>query len=321
MKSDAFATGGYLMAATIFICGFRASWGWLSSFKTPAHGKRNLQLLVQAATSTDDDNKLDSPLATDRFLFDTSDAHVIQAAAMVTQQSCELLGVKSIGVDYGLVKTGIASTVGYQPKPIAILSTTQLCHQILDIVKSEQATQIIVGLPLHKNGTEAEQTQLTRLFAHNLTLLVRQELGPHVPVLLWDERYTSKYAAALANSKQNPNNRQDLYGTLDADAACIILEHYYTLNGVGAQQVKLPEELEAECLQIYQIAREEKDSRLQQSMEQRMGGISKQRQQAMEQTRLLEAELEKQGLLGVSRKQKKSKKKREKRGPWLLPGA
>jgi putative holliday junction resolvase len=308
----------------VLLCGFTASWGWLSSFKASSHhGKiNNVQL---AAADNNNNAKLDS--SSDRFFLDASDVHVIQAAAAVTQQSCELLGIKSIGVDYGLVKTGIASTVGYEPKPIAILATTNLCHQILDIVKSEQATQVIVGLPLHKNGTEAEQTQLTRMFANNLTLLVRQELGPKVPVFFWDERYTSKYAAALANSKQkqNPNNnnnrQQDLYGTLDADAACIILDHYYTLNGVGAQEVKLSQELEAACLRTYQIACEEKDSQRQQSMEQRMGGLSKQRQQAMEQGRKLEAELEKQGLLGSSRKQKKNKKKREKRGPWLSPGA
>ena len=273
--------------------------------------------------ATDDSYSNTHRYDSDRFSFDASDAHVIRAAAEVTQQSCELLGVKSIGVDYGLVKTGIAVTAGYQPKPIAIVSTTNLCQQVVQIVKSEQATQIIVGLPLHKNGTEAEQTQLTRLFAHNLTLLVRQEFGPTVPVLLWDERYTSKYAAALANSQHtNSNNRrQDLYGTLDAEAACIILEHYYALNGAGAQQVKLSDDLEAQCLQVYQVTCEEKDKQLRRATEQRIGGQSTKRQHAMEAARNLEAELERQGLLGVSRKKKSNKKKREKRGPWLVPGA
>ena len=37
--------------------------------------------------------------------------------------------------------------------------------------------------------------------------------------------------------------RQDLYGTLDADAACIILEHDYSKNGEGHHPVLVPKAL------------------------------------------------------------------------------
>lgn len=43
-----------------------------------------------------------------------SSASYINAAASLTQETCRLLGVKSIGVDYGLARTGIAVTVGYE---------------------------------------------------------------------------------------------------------------------------------------------------------------------------------------------------------------
>jgi hypothetical protein len=39
---------------------------------------------------------------------------LIRAAASLTQDSCRLLGVKSVGVDYGLSRTGIAATVGFE---------------------------------------------------------------------------------------------------------------------------------------------------------------------------------------------------------------
>lgn len=171
------------------------------------------------------------------------------AAAAFTQESCHLLGIKSLGVDYGLVRTGIAVTVGYNPQPLEILvveppesssrndsdivvtnndGRTIIAQRVTQIASREQVQQIIVGLPLHKNGTDAEQTHLTRAFASELAVLVLKELGPNIPVLLWDERYTSKEAAARAHSK-DPN--RDLYGTLDADAACIILENFYNDNG------------------------------------------------------------------------------------------
>jgi putative transcription antitermination factor YqgF len=247
------------------------------------------------------------------------DSHLVDAAAAVTQQSCQLLGVKSVGVDYGLVRTGLAATVGYSPKPLAILSdlnSTEVCHQVIKHCKAEQASQIIVGLPLHKNGTEAEQTNVTRIFATELATIALQTLGPKVPVYMWDERYTSKEAAARAHS-HDPNRW--LHGTLDADAACIILEHYYNSNGKDAHQVLPPKEVQEECIRVWEIARNREEESLRAAMEQRQGGRTLKRQEAMERARQLEAEMAKDGILGQSRKQKK-KKNRKKRGPWLVPG-
>lgn len=109
--------------------------------------------------------------------------------------------LRSIGVDYGLSRTGIAITTGgYQPRPLTILSglnnTQQLSSCIVDYVLSERATNIVLGLPLHKNGTSSEQSSLTRIFGMELLKEVRRRCGPSVHVHLWDERYTSKEAAA-----------------------------------------------------------------------------------------------------------------------------
>lgn len=249
-------------------------------------------------------------------------SELVDAAAAVTQQFYTLLGIKSIGVDYGLVRTGLAVTVGYNPKPIAILAdlnSTQLCQEIVKHCKAEHASQIIVGLPLHKNGTEAEQTSLTRMFAEKLTTVVLQQLGPKVPVFMWDERYTSKEAIARAHS-QNPD--QYLYGQLDADAACIILEHYYNNNGKDAQQVLVPKEVEEQCMRSWEMGRFAEEEKVKMAVEKRFKSSSTVRQEAMARARQLESEMERDGKLGQSRKQKKKeKKKREKRGPWLIPGS
>lgn len=257
---------------------------------------------------------------------DYFDSHMFDAASAVTKESCRLIGVKSVGVDYGLVRTGVAATVGYDPKPLAILtglSSTDCCQQIIRYCQSEQASQIVVGLPLHKNGTEAEQTIVTRTFANELAATALRTLGPNVPVVMWDERYTSKFAAARIQSRnggERMDPRQDLYGTLDADAACIILEHYYSKNGEGHHPVSVPKAQQGECLRAYEASRIENEQAALAAKELRSGGRSTQRQEAMERARQLEAEMAKEGKLGVSRKKKKKKKKmRAKRGPWLTP--
>lgn len=105
---------------------------------------------------------------------------IMSAAAAITKESCQLLGVKSVGVDYGLVRTGVAVTIGYDPKPLRILkdlNNTEVSQQVIEICSAEKANQVIVGLPLHKNGTEANQTKITRAFASELANHVIRNLG------------------------------------------------------------------------------------------------------------------------------------------------
>ena len=243
---------------------------------------------------------------------------LMKAAAAVTLESCRILGVKSIGVDYGLVRTGVATTVGYDPKPLAILSdlnSTQACQEIIQIARSEQASRIILGLPVHKNGTEAEQTTVTRIFASELAQMVLQKLGPKVPVYYWDERYTSKEAAARAHSR-DPN--RELWGQLDDEAACIILENYYLDNGLGAEQVPVPAEMLEHYTRLYEEHESQAGERLQTILDEREERMRR-RKEAIERDRQLELE---QGVNGSSssKKKKKKKKKRDKRGPWIVPG-
>ena len=233
---------------------------------------------------------------------------LVEAAASATQESSKILGVKSLGVDYGLVRTGIAVTVGFEPKPLAILSdlnSTQVCEKVVEICKSEQANRVIVGLPLHKNGTEAEQTNITRVFASELSLHVIKGLGPSVPVYLWDERYTSKEAAARAHSK-NPNRQ--LYGTLDADAACIILENYYDDNGKDAEHVSVPDQIFDECSRFWEEKRIQTERESQAAQRDR-DEKSRWRKEAMERDRQLE--MTNGGSVSKSKKKKKKKKRKK----------
>jgi putative Holliday junction resolvase len=230
---------------------------------------------------------------------------IMSAAAAATQESCQMLGIKSVGVDYGLVRTGVAATIGYDPKPLIILSdmnSTEVSQAVIKICRAEQASQVIVGLPLHKNGTEANQTTITRVFAAELADHVIKNLGPKVPVYLFDERYTSKEAAARAHSK---DRNRDLRGQLDADAACIILESYYSDNGHGAELVEVHPQLYEEYVQIWEEKKIEEGERLNAAQKDRDARLSW-RKQAMERDRQLELEL------SQSTPSKKKKKKKGK---------
>lgn len=241
---------------------------------------------------------------------------LLLAAAELTASTSSLLGIKSVGVDYGLVRTGLAVTVGYEPKPVAILSDlnhTELSHRIVRIAEAEQASRIIVGLPFHKNGTEAEQTVLTRDFANHLNCAVYAHFGPGgMPIYLSDERYTSKEAAARIRSV---NPRANTYKELDADAACIILEYYYNDNGLGAQLVELPNDpdIRDAVHRAWLLRKQEKEARHQELTERRMTGAKEAKRAIMERGRLLEEKLAGERSDADNGKKKKKKKKRKKK--------
>ena len=237
---------------------------------------------------------------------------LVDIASSITQEQCRLLGSKSIGVDYGLVRTGIAVTVGYDPTPLDIvvgLNTSQLCHCIVQYARREQAARIIVGWPLHKNGTVAEQTNLTWTMATELAYLSLAELGPAVSVELFDERYTSKEAAARAHA-QDPDRY--LYGSLDAEAACIILEQYYHDNGQGRQRIPLvDDDRRTASLQHYQTNQEWEQERRWNATREREERMLR-RKQAIARMQQMEA-LERQEQQDSTLPDKKKKKKRKKR--------
>ena len=174
------------------------------------------------------------------------DAHVVVVVASSPSPPPppHPMPLRSIGVDYGLVRTGIAVTTsgGYSPRPLAILTgyvnnSASLSSRILDLALSERASDIVLGLPLHKNGTHSEQSNITRSFGRYLARETRRRCGRHgARVVLYDERYTSKearsrIAAECMSGNGRVPSRDELSGTLDADAACIILEQYYRDGG------------------------------------------------------------------------------------------
>ena len=197
-----------------------------------------------------------------------------------------------------------------QPKPLDIVQsnlTSEVCEHVVRHAEREQANCVVVGLPLHKNGSVAEQTEITLEFCQALAARVLSELGPNVPVLVWDERYTSKEAAARAHSR-DPGRL--LYGTLDAEAACIILEHFYVDNGVGAFPIVVNDDaVRRQCLETYEIRRHSEEMRKVGMMEERARKLQR-RKESIARARELE---EQQRIVESSHPIEKRRKRKKKR--------
>jgi RNase H-fold protein (predicted Holliday junction resolvase) len=225
---------------------------------------------------------------------------------LTPQQEAELTikfsTLRSLGIDYGLSRTGLAVTTGgYRPRPLTILSgytkqyivkntshvnyippdktgeevvqynNTRLCEAIVTYAQSERVTNLVLGMPLHKNGTTSDQSLLTKQFGMELLSHVRKECGSAVNVTMWDERYTSKEAASRIVGEMIAKNRDlgaiNLEGCLDDEAACIILEHYYQVLGKDAEVLVLPDIEEEECRRVYELKLDWMERRRKEGME------------------------------------------------------
>jgi len=251
------------------------------------------------------------------FTSGVSSTFVFRKHTSLNAESQGLIGTKSVGVDYGTVRTGVAISIGYAPRPLEILmdydgNSTDLATQIVDICARENAQQIVMGLPLDKNGTETNQAMVARQFASVLNRESLRRMGPSFRILLWDERYTSKMA--LANLKQQSKTGQvSSYELLDAESACIILEDFYNAQGAGAEEVLIDDQvLRDACIQEWQERRQLEKDELDRRNQERQTSLDA-RQSAMQKVRELEA------TLGVSLSSKKKKKKSNKSrasGTW-----
>lgn len=121
-----------------------------------------------------------------------------------------------LALDYGKIHTGAALSdpTGSIVRPLAAINEAAGpvgLKKIAALVETEGALTVVVGLPVSLNGERGAQANETAEFIAAL----RRALP--VPVEAWDERFTSKLAAAKGRySQSNPHSL----------AACCLLEDY-----------------------------------------------------------------------------------------------
>ena len=94
--------------------------------------------------------------------------------------------------------------------------------EIAALIAEWQPGTLVVGLPMHADGTEHEMSRLARRFAQRL----EGRFG--VPAVLVDERLTSK--AAESRLRESGAKPRDVRDALDAAAAREILEAWFDMK-------------------------------------------------------------------------------------------
>jgi len=151
---------------------------------------------------------------------------------------------RSMGVDFGPSFCGLALSLGgVNTMPLGTLRTgkdwKRLAIRIAKIASTQRIKDIVIGQPLNLDGTEGKISKLARYFAQLVADACLLMLGSDVTVFMWDERYSTTYAAfRLGNRPRFDGEAFKRWITvkhglnwgakalLDAEAARAILEHW-----------------------------------------------------------------------------------------------
>ena len=131
--------------------------------------------------------------------------------------------MRYLAIDLGDKRTGLATgdddTKLVSPAGVLVIPRGQaLVDAILKSISEHEPGAIVIGLPLHMDGTEGDRAKIAREFASDLTKHC------DLPVHLQDERLTS-YAAdqRMARSGRTHKQKKQLR---DALAAAEILRDF-----------------------------------------------------------------------------------------------
>jgi putative holliday junction resolvase len=136
-----------------------------------------------------------------------------------------------LAFDHGGARIGVAvgQTLTGSARPLTMLKARQGkpdWHKIDQLIEEWQPAAVIVGLPLHSDGSESDSSKAARAFA--AALAARSEIA----VQLHDERLTSKDAEQrFAEARRSGHVRAGKVTQMDAIAAAIILQSWLLENG------------------------------------------------------------------------------------------
>lgn len=119
-----------------------------------------------------------------------------------------------LGIDWGGRRVGTAVST---PDQNFVFAAAQIANskdqiaiaEIVKLIESENIVGIVLGLPLHADGTDSDTTKMVREFAKNLT----KETA--APIMFIEENLTSVEASERTKDKKS----------LDSESAAVILEN------------------------------------------------------------------------------------------------
>jgi putative Holliday junction resolvase len=138
-----------------------------------------------------------------------------------------------LALDYGTKRIGVALSdeLGWTAQPLETFERRTLDRDVahvVTLVASHDVKQVILGLPLQLDGREGPAVQAMREFA------VKLESGLSVPLVLWDERMTTKAAEDLLIAADV--SRKKRKGAVDRVAAALLLQSYLAAQSQPSHQ-------------------------------------------------------------------------------------
>jgi putative Holliday junction resolvase len=120
-----------------------------------------------------------------------------------------------LGIDVGTSRTGVAISdpLGVTCTPLPLIRERDREKALLRVVAIAQehgVSEIVVGLPRPLGGGTNQQLESVVAFTERLATLAE------LPIMTWDERFTSKLAQSDAKRS----------GEQDSVAACYMLQDY-----------------------------------------------------------------------------------------------
>jgi len=139
--------------------------------------------------------------------------------------------MKVLGLDVGEKRIGIAISdeLGYTAQGMRVLNRSGLEDDLTvlrELIKETEATEVVVGLPKNMDGSLGESAQKVLSFAKQM------EESLLIPVILWDERWTTAEATRLLVDADL--SRAKRRKVVDKLAAVLILQGY--LDSLGHQE-------------------------------------------------------------------------------------
>ena len=138
---------------------------------------------------------------------------------------------KYIGLDLGTTTLGVATSDalgfvhGIETFKFDANAYSHARKYVHDLVLKTGIKNIVLGLPLNKDGTEGEASKRTLIFKDKLL-----EEDPSLRIVLQDERFTTISAYRTLNELNvKGKNRKT---SVDRLAACEILDFYLKTKGV-----------------------------------------------------------------------------------------
>jgi putative Holliday junction resolvase len=154
----------------------------------------------------------------------TSNALLVTVAPLIAIEDLPRLlapEARLLGLDVGTKTVGMAlsdvtRSIATPYDTVRRTKFTADAKSIRDVVETNGVGALVIGLPLHLDGSEGRRAQSTRAFARNLAAHVE------VPMVFWDERLST--AAVERHLIEADASRKRRAEVIDRMAAAYILQ-------------------------------------------------------------------------------------------------